>query len=174
MQHNHNEEVWKPIPGYEAYEISSFGNIVRVVGGPGATAGRKLNPNKTRGYLKVQLWSGGVSRQWFLHRLVMLAFVGPCPDGMQVNHIDGNKANPRLENLEYVTPVQNIHHARDFLGAYKGESHGNSKLTDEKVRQIRSMYAEGQHSYGSIASELSIAKATVAGIVKGRSWSHVE
>lgn len=107
-------EEWRHIPGFERYQASSFGRIRN-------TECRWKRPAltpwvaRTRGketYYRVELWldKKPVTRQ-FVHRLVWLAFCGQPPPGMQINHIDGDKLNNRLTNLECVTPRENVLHA---------------------------------------------------------------
>lgn len=99
-------ELWKDIPGYEGfYEVSNFGRIKSLHLKP-----KILNPKAmSNRYKRVSLSVGGVKKQYSVHRLVMLAFVGDSD--LQVNHIDGNKDNNELSNLEYCTSKENISHA---------------------------------------------------------------
>ena len=103
---------WRPIAGFKGrYEVSSEGEVRSL-----ARKGRKrqifLKPfNNTQGYLQVVLTKGGKRDQPRVHRLVMQAFVGPCPENMEVNHIDEDKTNNCISNLEYVTHKQNLNHA---------------------------------------------------------------
>ncbi|MFI8590108.1 NUMOD4 motif-containing HNH endonuclease [Dietzia maris] len=112
-------ERWKPIPGYEGhYEVSDAGQvrsldrvITRSNGAPYPTRGRVLSPSDAHpsGHLYVHLMAGGdCTRQ--VHRLVMAAFAGPCPEGMEVRHLNGDPTDNRLTNLAYGTRSEN---ARD-------------------------------------------------------------
>lgn len=122
-------EVWRPIIGYEdLYEVSNFGNIRslgRVVrdslGRVRNIKPKPMNPSETtagkdnekHGYLEVRLTpsDGGKSRNFLIHRLVAEAFL-PNPDGKpMVNHLDGNKSNNRVTNLEWATWTRNNQHA---------------------------------------------------------------
>ena len=105
-------ENWTPIPGYEgSYEVSDLGRVRsldRVVKGPGGfpkrVKGTMLSPSThPTGYKRVSLAKGGENITRGVHQLVMLAFVGARPEGMEVCHNDGNPANTRLENLRYDT-----------------------------------------------------------------------
>lgn len=103
-------EIWRQIPelnGY--YEASSYGRIRRSKPGINTEVGRvkklALNPN---GYLQVATSIDGAESRHWVHRLVASAFIGVCPDGQQVNHKDGNQYNNNADNLEYVTPLENI------------------------------------------------------------------
>lgn len=100
-------EVWLPITGYEGlYEVSSHGRVRSLHHHP---TGRLLKtPPTSRGYPKVTLHSGGSERTLSVHRLVGREFVGPCPDGMEIRHLDGNKVNNNLTNLCYGTHSANV------------------------------------------------------------------
>jgi hypothetical protein len=110
-------ETWLPVPGYEGmYEASDQGRIrslARVVmmsdGRTKTVRERILRPgaNSVTGYTLVDLYADGVRTTFNIHRLVMLAFVGPCPDGLEVCHNDGNRANNTRSNLRYDTRSAN-------------------------------------------------------------------
>lgn len=110
-------ERWLPVPGYEgAYEVSEHGNVRSVDrittdknGRKSKMKGRALAkiPNGD-GRLRVQLSREGSSRLTLIHRLVLLAFVGPCPHGMECCHWDGDPTNNRLENLRWGTHTENM------------------------------------------------------------------
>jgi len=108
-------EVWKDIPGYEGfYQVSSMGRVKSL---PRLLKNRYnnflskekfLTPIKnSSGYLWVKLCVGG-EKSFAVHRLVMLAFVGESD--LVVNHLDLNKLNNRIDNLEYCTRRENVHH----------------------------------------------------------------
>lgn len=102
-------EVWREIQGYEGiYDISSEGHIRR----RGHGSYRPIQPYKgTKGYYCIRLISGRTKRYFAVHRLVAQAFI-PNPEGKtQVNHIDGNKHNNTVSNLEWVTAKENAEHA---------------------------------------------------------------
>ena len=144
---NINGEEWIPIIGYEnLYSISNFGRAKRTKSGPHTHAEKllKLALDKD-GYQVINLTKDGSVRTLKIHRLVLGAFVGPCPEGKQVNHIDGDKTNNCQENLEYVTPSENVCHAIEtgLRIPERGESRWNSVFTEESVRRIRSLLADG-------------------------------
>lgn len=112
-------EEWRPVVGYEKYyEVSNFGGVKsrdRVVETKaGWTMNRRaklLSPNihHRSGHLSVQLTGdAGLKRVW-VHRLVLEAFVGPCPEGSHALHFDDNPKNNSLENLSWGTSSQNAH-----------------------------------------------------------------
>lgn len=110
-------EIWKPIPGYEGhYEVSSHGRVrsldrtvQRKDGQTQRLKGRMMALKKTRnGYFLVGLRREGEKQRFKLvHRLVLEAFVGPCPDGMETLHGDGNPENNRLSNLHWGSLSEN-------------------------------------------------------------------
>lgn len=117
-----------------------------------------------------------------VHRLVMLAFAGEPPEGHEVNHIDGNKANNSYLNLEYVTRAENVRHAVEN-GLMNGASNGKrgtwsrrnqtrgSKLTIAQVREIRQLRAEGV-MVKDIAQMYGVHRTLVSLIVNRHIWLH--
>lgn len=136
-------EHWKPVVGFEGlYEISCVGTVRRPLDMASKRAGRVKKPEPaSAGYPYVHLFRGsGKARTCVgVHRLVAAAFIGPCPEGMEVNHKDADKKNPRASNLEYLTHQQNIHHAI-LLGRHGSVSTippaNKRKLADEQVDRL--------------------------------------
>lgn len=117
------------------YEVSNFGNVRRAVDGINTKAGQLKKPSiNTYGYLIIGAYDSGKRKNIFVHRAVMDAFVGPCPKGMAVNHKDGNKLNNHLDNLEYVTPKENMIHAAEHGLTAKGERHGTKTKPESVLR----------------------------------------
>lgn len=106
---------WRPVKGFESYyEVNNEGDVkslARLDSRGHLVKERILKPGKTtRGYLRVTLYKDCEKNSHAVHRLVGEAFIGECPDGYQVNHINENRVDNRLDNLEYVTPKQNSNH----------------------------------------------------------------
>lgn len=112
------EEKAKSVIGYEGlYMVDSLGNVYR-------QDGKVLIQHKNKfGYMNVMLRKDGKQKQHKVHRLVAQAFI-PNPQGKeQVNHIDGDKTNNAVWNLEWVTPKENVNHAfRTGLNIQKGNN----------------------------------------------------
>ena len=166
-------ETWKAIPGFEGqYEISDQGRCKNVGSGPGIVTGHILKPLRTiHGYTQYRL--GKYEKPKTIHSLVLLAFVGQRPIDFDINHKNGVKDDNRLENLEYVSKSDNCIHMTHVLGKRRGESHGNAKLTDDAVREIRRLYATGLSQY-KIATRFQITRPNVGYIVRRIAWSHIE
>lgn len=100
-------EVFKDIPGYAGrYSISDAGRVYSYL------SNKFLSLQRHRdGHLHVALYGLGQVKQFWVHRLVLASFVGPCPEGQEVRHLNGHASDNRLENLEYGTRMQNIHDA---------------------------------------------------------------
>lgn len=101
------EEIWKEIVGFENYEVSNFGRIRR------KATGKFLTYSVSNwGYCRVNAYNNGVKKHISVHRAVAQAFIpNNDPERIQVNHIDCDKTNNCVTNLEWVTPVENMAHA---------------------------------------------------------------
>lgn len=121
-------EEWRDVPGYEGlYQASNMGNIRNDKTGAVLRLGLC-----TEGYHKVTLGYRNSRKTVRAHILVMMSFNVTRPSGMDIDHIDGNKTNNRLENLEYVTRRVNIqrHHSRTrSTSSYMGVRWCKSKST---------------------------------------------
>ncbi len=172
---------WLPVVGYEGiYEVSDSGAVrsldrttMRSNGRPQRWKGKLLRIQADEaGYRCVQLWNK-TPRSHFVHRLVAAAFIGPCPDGGEVNHKDGDKSRNMHDNLEYMTPLQNVRHSRDVLGFdNRGERSGMAKLTETEVREIRRLCTQGELQR-IVADKFKISACHVSSIVKGQRWAHL-
>lgn len=171
-------EEWRfvPVSGFQIlYAVSTLGRVRRLVGGHGARPGLILKPWLSgNGYVMVTLCSGKHKVKVYVHRLVAEAFLGQPRLDQQVNHRDGDKKNPRLENLEYATVSENCRHAyalglRQPTGGL-GERHPLSKLTAEQVGLIRAVEGE---TISGLARRFGVSRMVVRGIRAGRYWRHL-
>lgn len=141
-------ETWEVIPGYNGrYEASTLGRIRRV-SGKGTLKGPKLLRTFVGdyGYIRTAIIRKGKVYKPGVHVLVALAFLGKCPEGYEVNHIDLDKSNNCLSNLEYLTHKQNHQHVRARKMWDTGKA--NRRLTDDQVREIRAS-SESQRVLGN-------------------------
>lgn len=156
------------------YLISNLGNV------------KSLRTNKTlkltignRGYYHFTLsFRGeGFKIRASIHKALAETFISNPNNYPTVNHIDGNKANNCLDNLEWCTNIYNHRHARN-LGLFPeilGEACASSKLTDDEVKYIKRHYKKGDRVYGvrPLARKFNVSHAAVTDIVKGRTWKHI-
>src|ERR1044072_496270 len=128
---------WRVVPGFEAYEISEFGEARRAMSGSNTYVGKYLKMQRgTKGYIKYKLSNGAGGRQSTVsaHVAVALAFIGPCPpDKSQVAHNDGNNRNNHFSNLRRATQAENMDDRRNHNKVKLGSNHHSSKLTNNDV-----------------------------------------
>ena len=169
-------EEWLPMVDYEGwYDISDCGRVKRVRIANNTFIGRILKPRPQKaGYLTIVVHKNSVRGTYLIHRLVAAAFIGPCPEGKEVNHIDGVKTNNRADNLEYVTSSENALHAckLGLMVNHVGEKHGMSKLTEKNIHAIRKLF--GTMSHKEIGILFNVTRQTITSIYKGDTWSSVK
>jgi len=174
-------EIWKEIKGYEGlYEVSNYGRVKNA-------NGLILKPGDNgRGYMFVNLKHTGLSKSFYVHRLVCIHFLENPNNKPDVNHKDCNKSNNHVDNLEWVTKEENMRHASNngllYTSEYqkmrtsianRGESQKNSKLTEDDVLEIRRLHSEGL-THKQIAMEIGKVKRQCIGyIVNRKTWRHI-
>jgi hypothetical protein len=107
-----------------------------------------------------------------VHVLVMLAFVGQRPDGMQIAHFDGDKTNNILHNLRYASTFENAADSERQGVRPKGERHGRSKLTASQVLQIRDLVLCG-FTQDELAASYGVSPSAIGLIVRREKWAHL-
>jgi hypothetical protein len=167
--------VWRPVVGYEGvYEVSSEGAIRRIGRAKSVRVGRilKWQRHTWGGYPAVYLSKKCEKARPYVHVLVAEAFICPRPKGKEVNHIDGNRWNPRASNLEWVTRAENVAHMQRIGNARYavGEAASHAKLTETQVREIRA--ADG--TLRAIAQRFGVHHTTVLSIRTRECWRHVK
>ena len=163
-------EEWRVIKDYPDYLVSNLGRIYSI------QSIRLLKPQRhDQGYLGIDLCRNGKFKKHFIHRLVLESFVDKCPEGRECNHRNGTKADNRLENLEWVTPLENKKHAREN-GLYRprrGETNGQSKLREADVIKIRKLYREGKHLQRELGKIFGVDRITINDVIHNRTWKHI-
>jgi len=171
------KEIWKPIKGYENnYEVSNLGRVKRISSGQGARTGRILKPyGNNHGYFLVGLHNGRSRKRIQVHKLVLQTFVGSFPLGKETNHIDGDKGNNCLDNLEMVTRSENCIHSYKYLNRKRlpGEMNGRAKLTNRQILKIRNLRKTGME-YQEIAEKLPVGISQIFRICHQENWKHLQ
>lgn len=165
-------EQWVPVHGLESfYEVSSDGQIRRIGRVAGAVVGRVIRQSTNKaGYKRVGLWANGECRLLYVHRIVAASFLGPSE--LDVNHINGDKSDNRIANLEYVTKSQNMRHAADVIKTISGPSAPLAKLSVSDVEELRAIHRSGVSAY-AIARRFGIHHSTAWRIATRQTWKHV-
>lgn len=155
------------------YEISSEGRVRRIAAATGTRSGRVLGGYVApKGYVRFSLSVGNRVALKDGHRLVADAFLGPIAPGLQVNHMNGDKADNRLANLEIVTNGENRAHSYRVLGikpnGATGARNTNAKFGADVVAKIRDAYREsGGKNASALARQFSVSRQTIYRIGNG-------
>ena len=155
-------EVWKSTFFNENYEVSNLGNVRR----KGKVDCLKINYHSTGGYGRVS-----VGKIIAVHKIVAYTFLGERPNGLDINHIDGDKTNNSVANLQYVTRSENCRQACNEQGIVnlKRENHNRAKLNPEKVLKIKNMILDGIKNK-DIAKMFNVDASLISHIKRGAKW----
>lgn len=155
------------VKGYEGlYEVDTDGNVYSCLTNKTRRKGI-LKPYVKNGYLAVNLYINNKCKHYYIHRLVAEAFIPNSNDLPCVNHIDGNKENNSLENLEWCTRSENEKHA------YKNDLEIHyCKLSKRQVKEIRELYVPKSKNFGTVAlaKKYKVSQSTIYNIIKGLTY----
>lgn len=176
------KEIWKDIPGWEGlYQVSDLGRVKslerKVNGYPGTkriSYGRILLPavRKRDGYVVVCFNRDKYSKMYPMQRLVLLSFVGLCPEGMEACHgPDFRPINNRLNNLRWDTDRNNQMDRIKSKTDNRGERNGQSKITKNDVIEIKQLHSTNNYTEEQLSNMFGVSKATIYDIVNGRTWA---
>lgn len=168
-------EIWKPVVGYEGlYEVSDhgrlrglqrmdrYGRIIR-------SRMMALTRNKKNKYVYAMLSANGVRSNRLLHRMVLDAFVGPCPEGMEACHNNGDHGDNRLPNLRWDAHMANCADRAKHGHDMDGEKSASARLKRADVIEIYRLRNEG-HTHRRIALKFDVATDHVRNILRGKRW----
>jgi len=159
------------IQGFENYELDELGQIwslpkktrkgVRMI--------KALKHPKT-GYMYVDLCKDGKVKKFTVHRLVALNMIPNPENKLQVNHINGNKTDNRVANLEWNTRSENQKHSISIgLRSAKGIKNSQAKLTEKQVLEIR----KSAHCLKTLAQKYSVSISTISEVRNNKIWTHI-
>ena len=166
----------RAITGYNGNYFVSDDGVVFSRPRRGSKGGALLQQLNSNGYLCVDLRLGKKKKKELVHRLVALAFLENPENKLCVNHKDGNKKNNSVENLEWCSHSDNMKHAivtgLNVVPVLTGEKHPRNKLSEEEVRQIRTLHNNGA-TCSIIAKKFCITKRQVYNIIKNKHWKFI-
>ena len=159
-------EQWKVVKGFENYLVSSLGNVKTINGKL-----KKVVYDSKNDYGYVELWKNNKGKKFRIHRLVAETFIPNTLGKEQVNHIDGDKKNNCISNLEWVTPKENIRHAieNDLSSIKYGSKNLASKLKEEDVKYIREN-AGINKSVKELSEIYNVSTTTIYNIINYKKW----
>lgn len=159
-------ETFKAVVGYEGlYLVSDKGRIFS------NHSRMHLKPVVKRdGYLAVNLCGPNGRKMLAVHRLVLEAFTGPPPEGLEVSHVDGDRSNNALSNLRYETHAENCRRRKEH--GTQAINRGNARVPDFLVPYIREMASDGVRNC-DIARHLNVHRTAVSRILLGQTFRHV-
>lgn len=173
------DEEWRDIQGYEGlYQVSNLGRVKRVAGSPTCPVERFLKGMAHNcGAWCVKLSRENTPQHALIHRLVLDAFIGPCPAGHTAHHNDGNLINNRLTNLGYITFSETLNQGyadgERAIWDRKGEVNPRAKMTEAMAVEIKRRLMLGE-SPTDIAAEFSVTRMSIYDIRYKRSWSYLD
>ncbi|WP_422928621.1 HNH endonuclease [Singulisphaera sp. PoT] len=129
-------------------------------------------PNTSGRYSTVGLRKGGKTFTRYVHHLVLEAFRGPCPLGMEACHGDGDSKNNRLDNLRWDTSKANKADMAEHGTLLKGEQVRQARLTEEDVRLAFELRSRGW-KHRQIADRLGVSRPAISLVLEGKSWTHL-
>jgi hypothetical protein len=172
-------EKWKDISGFEGkYQISNIGRVRsldRITNNRQFKGAIKTPQISNTGYYRVHLCTENRKTKPFsIHRLVATHFLPSIGGKNVVNHIDGDKLNNRLDNLEWVTISENTKHSYDTGLQIMGRSEKNpaSKYTEGQIREVKKL-SKMNYSRKHISEATGVSRAMIHSVLKNKSWTHV-
>ena len=168
--------IWKDIERFNNnYAISDNGYLRN-----NKTGTILKNQTNKKGYSVVTIKPYGRLGKSFnlrIHREVALAFIPTDCTSLQVNHIDGDKTNNYVENLEWCTVKENIKHSfeHSLQPIRKGTNNNSAKLSDIDILTIRKLYVPYDKVFGcrALAARYNVTHSTITRITTGQGWAHI-
>lgn len=165
------DKEWKQIPDFEGYYASRDGEILSLV--KSKKKPRILKQIRSEdGHMYVFLYRSTKMTKMFVHRAVLLAWVGKPKTGQVGRHLDDDGSHNVLENLVWGSPKENSDDRRRNKGFRSGEKSPSSKLTKDQILLIREQYADGRSSR-DLGCDFGVSHSTILSIVRGESWSNI-
>lgn len=156
-------EEWREVEGYDyQVKVGHWGSVYTRK--PGKAWKKSRQTLHSGGYLRVALRKNNRQTKKRVHRMVLEAFVGPCPTGMECRHLNGNKRDNRRDNLAWGTHQENVEDNQVF-GRCRGQV-----LSENQARDIRHRYAEGSQGVEFLAEEYDLLPESIRHVLRGKTW----
>lgn len=165
-------EIWKQVKGFNNYEVSNLGRVRNKI------SNKLLMPykNKKRQYKYMSLQQDGKRKNFSLHRLIASTFIENPLNKAQVNHKSGDKMDNSVDNLEWMTPKENVQHAIQHgwkAPPLYGSLQPKAKVNESQVMEIRRLEKEGMY-HKDIAKKYGLGVSTVTHIVNRTRWGFLK
>jgi hypothetical protein len=156
---------------YEGYFVTEQGDVFSTK----YNSIKKLKPsNNGTGYIKIGLSNNNKVKQMLVHRLIAETFIPNPKNKCDVNHKNGLKTDNRVENLEWVTPKENMDHAISIgLVNTIGANNAASKLTEQQVLEIRELYSTKSYTYTTLSKMFGVSFQQISNIINKKKWKHI-
>lgn len=179
------DEVWKFVPNTNRrYKISNLGNLKTLNWKNTKKEKNMLLSKDNKGYLRTGIIINNKLKTVKIHRLVAQVFISNTYNKPQVNHIDFDKTNNCVNNLEWVTPKENYLHSYNCnrmklpnplnKNIKRGELNGFSILTEKDVIQIRNKFKPRIYTRKMLAKEYGVKESTIKDVISRKSWRHIK
>ena len=153
------------IDGYEGlYTIREDGLVTTI-----ATGNERYGMSSGHEYIRIHLNKDGVMKTHYMHRLLAAAFIDNPEGKATVNHIDGNKSNNSLDNLEWATQLENVRHAHDTGLARPPKAH--LKLTESDAKMVKDLHKAGMTNT-LMGKLLGVSQVSISQIVTGKTFKY--
>lgn len=171
------EEIWRDVEGYEGlYQVSNCGKVKSLdklvkcyYGSTRLIKGRVLRTRKNKDdYFYLDLSKDGKKRSFYVHRLVWEAFNGKRPEGMEVNHIDEDKSNNSIENLNLMTPKQNVNWGTGIERRKKKLINRKDQSKPVLQLDLKGNFLAEYPSQSEAERKLGINQGNINNVLKGR------
>lgn len=165
---------WRAVPDWPSYIVSDSGFVGRVRADRGA---RLLKQTVSKnGYPMVALSDKSRLRRFYVHHLVLMAFVGPRPEGMQAAHWNGDRCDARLANLRWDTPTNNCRDKIRHGTVNAGTRNGMARLTEARALAILGLRDAGvrytRRLAAALAAKYGVSSSAIWFVWNNRTWRH--
>ena len=165
-------EIFKKIPGFEDYAISRNGEVISLK----CNKKEYLYPWINQGYRQISLYKNRIHHTFIIGTLMLITFIGLCPEGKEVSHLNGDSLDDRIKNLKWETHQENEFRKKEHgtSNDHKGKKNPNVKLTEKDILQIRELLKQEKYTQEAIANYFNILQPHISNIKNNRRWKYIQ